>query len=107
MPRWRSRRTRRSTSRTSRFGGAGTTRRTSSTTSGRCSAARRANTRPDTASSREEQTRCVDPRDLAYTGAAEQARLLASGAVTAPALLDVYLDRIARLDGELHSYRVV
>ncbi|WP_029116000.1 amidase [Mycobacterium sp. URHB0044] len=49
----------------------------------------------------------MDPRDLAYTGAAEQARLLASGTVTAPALLDVYLDRIARLDGELRSYRVV
>jgi amidase len=49
----------------------------------------------------------VDPRDLAFTGAAEQARLLASGAVTAPALLDVYLDRIARFDRELRSYRVV
>ena len=49
----------------------------------------------------------MDPRDLAYTGAAEQARLLAAGTVTAPALLDVYLDRIARLDGELRSYRVV
>jgi amidase len=49
----------------------------------------------------------VDPRDLAYAGAAEQARLLAAGTVTAPALLDVYLDRIARLDRELRSYRVV
>jgi amidase len=49
----------------------------------------------------------VDPRDLAFTGAAEQARLLADGTVTAPALLDVYLDRIARLDRELRSYRVV
>jgi len=49
----------------------------------------------------------VDSRDLAYAGAAEQARLLAAGTVTAPALLDVYLDRIARLDGELRSYRVV
>jgi amidase len=49
----------------------------------------------------------VDPRDLAYTGAAEQARLLADGTITAPALLEVYLDRIARLDGELRSYRVV
>jgi amidase len=49
----------------------------------------------------------VDPRDLAYTGAAEQARLLAAGIVTAPALLDVYLDRIARFDRELRSYRVV
>ncbi|GLP74232.1 putative amidase AmiB2 [Mycobacterium antarcticum] len=49
----------------------------------------------------------MDPRELAFTGAAEQARLLASGAVTAPALLDVYLDRIARLDRELRSYRTV
>ncbi len=49
----------------------------------------------------------MDPRDLAFTGAAEQARLLASGTGTAPALLDVYLERIARLDRELRSYRVV
>lgn len=49
----------------------------------------------------------VDPRDLAYTGAAEQARLLAAGVVTAPALLEVYLERIDRLDRELRSYRVV
>ncbi|MBJ7338021.1 amidase [Mycolicibacterium sp.] len=49
----------------------------------------------------------MDPRDLAFTGAAQQARLLAAGAVTAPALLDVYLDRIARFDRELRSYRVV
>ena len=49
----------------------------------------------------------MDPRDLAFAGAGEQARLLAAGIVTAPALLDVYLDRIARLDPELRSYRVV
>ena len=45
--------------------------------------------------------------DLAFAGAAEQARLLAAGAVTAPALLDLYLDRIARLDPQLRAYRVV
>ena len=49
----------------------------------------------------------MDPTDLAFTGAAEQARMLADGSVTAPALLDVYLERIARLDPELRSYRVV
>jgi amidase len=49
----------------------------------------------------------VDPSDLGFTGAAQQARLLADGAITAPALVDVYLDRIARLDPELRSYRVV
>ncbi|BBZ32351.1 amidase [Mycolicibacterium confluentis] len=49
----------------------------------------------------------MDSIELAFAGAAEQARLLASGAVTAPALTDLYLDRIARLDPELRSYRVV
>ncbi len=49
----------------------------------------------------------MDPRDLAFTGAAELARLLADGAVTAPTVLENYLDRIARLDPELRSYRVV
>jgi amidase len=49
----------------------------------------------------------MDPRELAFAGAAEQARLLASGTITAPALLDVYLDRITRIDPELRSYRVV
>ena len=48
-----------------------------------------------------------DPRELAFTGAAEQARLLAAGTITAPELVDVYLERIARLDPELRSYRVV
>ncbi|HEX3285316.1 MAG TPA: amidase [Mycobacterium sp.] len=49
----------------------------------------------------------MDPRDLAFAGAAEQARLLAAGTITAPALLDLYLGRIARLDPQLRSYRVV
>ena len=49
----------------------------------------------------------MDPTDLAFTGAAQQARLLADGTITAPALLDVYLERIARLDADLRSYRVV
>ena len=33
--------------------------------------------------------------------------MLASGSITAPELLELYLDRIARLDRELRSYRVV
>lgn len=45
--------------------------------------------------------------DLSFAGAAEQARRLAAGTVTAPALLGRYLDRIARLDPELRSYRVL
>jgi amidase len=49
----------------------------------------------------------VDPRDLAFAGAAEQARMLAAGSITAPELLALYLDRITRLDRELRSYRVV
>ncbi|MCV7192140.1 amidase [Mycolicibacterium brumae] len=49
----------------------------------------------------------MDSIDLAFAGAAEQARLLRSGAVTAPALTELYLERIARLEPELRSYRVV
>jgi amidase len=49
----------------------------------------------------------VDPRDVAFAGAAEQARLLAAGTVTAPELVQVYLDRIGRIDRELRSYRIV
>jgi amidase len=49
----------------------------------------------------------MDSTDLAFAGAAQQARLLADGTTTAPALLDIYLDRIARLDPQLRSYRVV
>ena len=49
----------------------------------------------------------MDATDLAFAGAAEQARMLADGAITAPALLERYLERIARVDPELRSYRVV
>ncbi len=49
----------------------------------------------------------MDDRDVAFAGAAQQARLLADGTTTAPELLDVYLERIARLDPEIRSYRVV
>ena len=49
----------------------------------------------------------MESPDLAFAGAAEQARLLAAGTITAPALLDLYLDRIARLDSTLGAYRVV
>ena len=49
----------------------------------------------------------VDVRDLAFVGAAEQARMLTAATITAPALLEIYLDRIARLDPQLRSYRVV
>lgn len=49
----------------------------------------------------------MDATDLAFAGAAEQARMLADGAITAPALLERYLERIVRVDPELRSYRVV
>jgi amidase len=49
----------------------------------------------------------VDARDLAFAGAAAQARMLADGELTAPELLEVYLERIARLDSQLRCYRTV
>jgi amidase len=45
--------------------------------------------------------------DLAFAGAAAQARMLANGELTAPELLEVYLERIARLDSQLRCYRIV
>jgi amidase len=47
------------------------------------------------------------PADLAFAGAARQARMLAAGELTAPALLELYLERIARLNPQLNAYRVV
>ena len=49
----------------------------------------------------------MDSIEVAFAGAAEQARMLAGGVISAPALTDLYLDRIARLDPELRAYRVV
>jgi amidase len=49
----------------------------------------------------------METRELAFAGAAEQARRLAAGTITAPELLECYLDRIARLDPQLRAYRIV
>jgi amidase len=49
----------------------------------------------------------VDDVDLCYSGAAEQARLVRSGAVSARELVRATLDRIERVDPALNSYRVV
>lgn len=49
----------------------------------------------------------MDATELAFAGAAEQARMLAAATITAPALLEVYLERMARLDPQLRSFRVV
>ena len=45
----------------------------------------------------------MDATDIAFAGAAEQARMLAAGSISAPALLELYLERIARIDRELRS----
>ena len=45
--------------------------------------------------------------DVAFTGAGELARMLGDGAITATALVELYLDRITRLDPQLNAYRVV
>jgi amidase len=49
----------------------------------------------------------MDVRELAFAGAGALAQMLADGEISAPDLLEVYLDRIARLDTELRCYRVV
>jgi amidase len=49
----------------------------------------------------------MDDSEIAFAGAAEQARALAAGATTAPALLELHLERIARLDPTLRAFRVV
>ena len=49
----------------------------------------------------------MDTTDIAFAGAAVQARMLADGVITAPALLELYLERIARLNPQLNAYRVV
>lgn len=49
----------------------------------------------------------MNSTDIAFAGAAEQARMLAAGAITSTALTELYLERIARLDAELGGYSVV
>ena len=49
----------------------------------------------------------MDIAELVFAGAAVQARMLAAGEVTAPALVDAYLERITRLDPQLNAFRVV
>jgi amidase len=49
----------------------------------------------------------MDNTDIAFAGAGELARMLAGGAITAPELVEIYLDRIAQLNPELNAYRVV
>ena len=49
----------------------------------------------------------MDSADLAYAGIARQAELLAAGEVSSRELVDVYLERIERLDRKLNAFRVV
>jgi amidase len=49
----------------------------------------------------------MDARELAFAGAGALAKMLVDGEISALDLLEVYLERIARLDSELRCYRVV
>ena len=49
----------------------------------------------------------MDAADLAFAGIARQAELIAAGGVTSRELVELYLERIARLNGELNAFRVV
>jgi amidase len=49
----------------------------------------------------------TDTDELPYAGVARQAELLRSGEITATELMQLHLDRIDRLDGELNAFRVV
>ncbi len=49
----------------------------------------------------------MDAVELAYAGIARQAELIAAGEVSSRELVDLYLERIARLDPRLNAFRVV
>jgi amidase len=49
----------------------------------------------------------MDATELAYAGIARQAELIAAGQVSSRELVDTCLERIARLDPKLNSFRVV
>jgi amidase len=49
----------------------------------------------------------MDAADLAFAGAARQAELIAAGDLSSRELVQTYLDRIAALDPQLNTFRVV
>jgi amidase len=49
----------------------------------------------------------MDGAELAFAGIARQAELVRGGEVSARELVEVYLERIARLDSKLNAFRVV
>src|ERR1700730_13757311 len=51
--------------------------------------------------------RPMNTTDLAYAGIVKQAELIAAGEVSSRELVDLYLERIARLNPKLNAFRVV
>jgi amidase len=49
----------------------------------------------------------MDPAEVAFAGIARQAELVRAGTVSSRELVELYLDRIERLDPKLNSFRVV
>jgi amidase len=49
----------------------------------------------------------MDATELAYAGIAKQAELIAAGEISSRELVDVYLERIKRLNPRLNAFRVV
>ena len=49
----------------------------------------------------------MDATDLAYAGIARQAELIAAGEISSRELVELYLERIERLDPRLNAFRVV
>jgi amidase len=49
----------------------------------------------------------MEPADLAFAGVVRQAELIRSGEVSSRELVDLYLERIERLDPELNAFRTV
>lgn len=49
----------------------------------------------------------MDLLSTAFAGAAKQARMLAAGEISSPALVNLYLKRIDLLDGQLNAFRTV
>src|ERR1700685_1555211 len=49
----------------------------------------------------------MDATELAYAGIARQAELIAAGEVSSRELVELYLERITRLDPRLNAFRIV
>ena len=52
-------------------------------------------------------TAATERRDLAFAGVARQAALVRAGEVSPRELVEVALERIAALDGDLNAFRIV